>query len=254
MGGLKVLLSTLALLGVPAHPMAADLLGPPPPLANGRAVAELGTGWYLRGDLGWVRYSDPGNLPFGGGLPFDQVDLKKSWSGGVGVGYQFASWQRADVTGDWRSEARFIGVNSGSNYVNGYSIDRGSIDSGTLLLNGYVDLGNWYGITPYVGAGVGWARNRFADYSAEVTCLTLLCGPLGQQPATSLPSHTSTTLAWALMGGVAVDLAYGFKLDFGYRYVRIGEARTGLDAFGVGTKTRELDSQEVRLGVRYMID
>jgi len=101
-------------------------------------VSELGSGWYLRGDVGWVDFSDPGRMPLGAGLPFDRVGLRETWSVGGGVGYQINSWFRADVTADWRNDAKFFGVNSGSNYVNGYSIDNGKIESSTLLLNGYI--------------------------------------------------------------------------------------------------------------------
>src|SRR5215204_5009424 len=120
----------------------------------------------------------------------------------------------------------------GSNYVNGYSIDNGKIESSTLLLNGYIDFGRWYGFTPYVGAGVGVAQNHFHSYAGQVTCLTLACGPIGPQLPTPIPSHTTYNLAWAVMAGVAFDLGYGFKLDAGYRFVHVGDARAGVDAFG----------------------
>jgi opacity protein-like surface antigen len=57
-----------------------------------------------------------------------------------------------------------------------------------------------------------------------------------------------------LMAGAAIDITSGLKLDLGYRYVNLGEARTRLDQFGVGTKLKAIDSHEVRVGVRYMID
>jgi opacity protein-like surface antigen len=46
----------------------------------------------------------------------------------------------------------------------------------------------------------------------------------------------------------------GVLIDAGYRYVSLGEARTKLDSFGVGTRTKDLNAHEVRLGVRYVID
>ena len=207
MGRLKTLWSVGVWLGLAAPALAADYaLPPPPPPSAGPVASELGSGWYLRGDIGWVEYSDPGKMPLGPGLPFDRVKLDDTYSIGGGIGYQISNWLRADVTADWRNNAGFLGVNSGSNYVNGYSIDTGKIESSTLLLNGYVDLGNWYGFTPYVGAGVGVAYNRFHSYAGQVTCLMLLCGPLGPQPPTPIPSRTRYDLAWALMAGVAFDL------------------------------------------------
>jgi opacity protein-like surface antigen len=56
------------------------------------------------------------------------------------------------------------------------------------------------------------------------------------------------------MAGAAVDLGSGFKLDLGYRFVRIGDAKTELDTAGFGFKLKPLDAHEARIGVRYMID
>src|SRR5215207_7551774 len=74
--------------------------------------------------------------------------LRETWSVGGGIGYQINSWFRTDVTADWRNDAKFFGVNSGSNYVNGYSIDNGKIESSTLLLNGYIDFGAGTALRP----------------------------------------------------------------------------------------------------------
>jgi opacity protein-like surface antigen len=55
------------------------------------------------------------------------------------------------------------------------------------------------------------------------------------------------------MAGAAFDLG-GFKLDLGYRYIHLGEARTEFDSYGFGTKLKAVDAHEARLGFRYMID
>ena len=34
-----------------------------------------------------------------------------------------------------------------------------------VLANGYVDIGTWWGITPFIGAGVGTARVTIANYT-----------------------------------------------------------------------------------------
>jgi opacity protein-like surface antigen len=260
----KILLSAVAMFGISAQASAADLFPPPPPMpAGGAAVAELGTGWYLRGDIGYVDYSKPQDTPFGVAVPpLVHERLSNGWSAGAGIGYQLTSWLRADVTADVRNESKFYANSSRTNFIEGFSTDRAKFDSTTFLLNGYVDLGNWYGVTPYVGAGVGMAQNRLTSYTGQVTCIEASCGdptpgasyPLGPQGLTFIPSKTDRNLAWALMAGAAIDVGSGFKIDLGYRYLNFGDARTGLDAFGVGTKLKNLDSQEVRIGARYMID
>jgi opacity protein-like surface antigen len=266
MGRLK-LLTILGAVGMAAPAFAADLLGPAPHSyaapAPAIGVAELGSGWYLRGDIGYVDYEKPGEKPYGVPVvPFDTERLKSTYSGGLGFGYKFNSWLRADVTGDYRGDSRFDALSSRTRYTEGYSQDRGKLQSSTLLLNGYIDLGTWGGITPYVGAGIGVAQNRLHNYSGQVVCLTIACGdptvgasyPLGPQPKTFVPTGMRTNLAWALMAGASMELMPGVLLDAGYRYVNLGEARTKLDQYGVGTRTKDLRAHEIRLGVRYMID
>ena len=89
----------------------------------------------------------------------------------LGVGYQFNNWFRADVTGEYRGGSRlriavrdrrsdeYGGTNKQSLAADSYSANLSSIVG---LINGYADLGNWYGLTPYVGAGVGFARNTMS--------------------------------------------------------------------------------------------
>jgi opacity protein-like surface antigen len=261
-------LKLLAMLGVAlagAGPaIAADLFGPGPlpAAAPSIGIAELGGGWYLRGDLGYVDYTKPGARPYGAAVvPFDHERLKATFSGGAGVGYKFNNWLRADVTADYRAGADFDAMSSRTHYVEGFSRDTAKIQSTTLLVNGYVDLGTWYGITPYVGAGIGVAQNRFRTYSAQVTCLTVTCGDtsgatysIGPQPKTLVPGGSRTHVAWALMAGASMELMPGILVDAGYRFVNIGEARTKLDPFNVGTRTTDLKAHEIRVGLRYMID
>ena len=80
MGSLRILLSALALSGISAQAIAVDLLAPwPPPPAEGAAVSELGTGWYLRGDVGYVDYARPKEaLGYSEGLPFDSIKLENT--------------------------------------------------------------------------------------------------------------------------------------------------------------------------------
>ena len=267
MGSTKTFLSAGALImGLSVPAFAADMapLAPPPVLGAAPAVAaELGTGWYLRGDVGYGEFRNVNDTPFGAAVPpLDNEKIERTWSAGGGIGYQLTSWLRIDGTIDYRNTANFSATSSRTNYVEGFSTDRAKFESMTYLANGYIDLGHWWGITPYVGAGIGVAQSRLRDYNGQVTCLTITCGDtsgatyaIGPQPSLSpIPSRTTYNLAWALMAGAAIDITSGLKLDLGYRYVNLGEARTRLDQFGVGTKLKAIDSHEVRVGVRYMID
>jgi opacity protein-like surface antigen len=254
MSTLKALSCAAAIAtGLAAPACGADMLFPPPMAEGGRpGLVELGTGWYLRGDIGYVDYAKPKE---GRGSiindAFDQTTLKNTWSAGAGFGYKFLNVFRADVTVDHRFAAAFEGISA----LGGGDRRRdwGKLDSTTGLVNAYVDLGTWYGVTPYVGAGVGVAMNHLQDYRTRLTCVTPACGPLGDQSLAEVPAHRSYDLAWAVMGGVAVDLGVGFQVDVGYRYANLGEASLR-DSDATTTRSKDIEAHEVRLGLRYMID
>jgi opacity protein-like surface antigen len=236
---------------VAAPAQAADLLPPAPVLDYGEEVVEIGTGWYLRGDIGYVDYNRPKDLSFGlpGTRTLDGERLDKTWSVGGGIGYAFTNGFRADVTVDYRIGAEFSGTRPiGVDYSLGYVRDQTDFESTTALFNTYFDLGTWSGITPYVGAGIGVSGNRFTNISREAWTAGTPAGSAGLQP------HTAYSLAWALMGGVAVDVGSGFKVDLGYRFVHLGDARTRTDDFAYGIRTSRLHAHEFRIGARYMID
>lgn len=140
--------------------------------------AELGTGWYLRGDGG----VGTDNIP-----NFINKPNMSSWSIDLGAGYQVNNWFRVEAALDMRkvqNQAKSTSTINGApiycpnglnalfnanNQVVGYvwggsgtptcnQVSSASAQSAALLLNAYIDLGTWKGFTPYVGAGVGVAR------------------------------------------------------------------------------------------------
>src|SRR5215207_10799486 len=100
-------------------------------------------------------------------LPFEISKFGDTYSFGGGFGYQFTNWLRADVTADYRAPAKFSNWSSGSydrggaQGIRGFNVEKGEFEKTILLANAYLDLGNWYGITPYLGAGIGTAQRGF---------------------------------------------------------------------------------------------
>ncbi|MBS7545263.1 outer membrane protein [Ancylobacter oerskovii] len=135
---------------------------------------------------------------------------------GLGIGGRFSDWLRLDLTADYRIRADYA--------LGGVSGDYGVA---TLLANAYVDLGSWNALTPYIGAGIGLG---YADLDA--------------------PGYGSGWgLAWAAMGGVAIDLAPNWQLDLGYRYL----ALENID-LGGGLPDIDQAAHEIRIGLRVAID
>jgi opacity protein-like surface antigen len=185
---------------------AADYSTPPPILrAPPTPWVEVGSNWYLRGDFSY-RMFDVSRTDG----PADAAAF------GLGVGYQFSSWLRGDVTLDYQFGSNFA---ANDNPI----VAGGKLWTSTALANGYVDLGTWFGVTPYVGAGVGTSFN-------------------------DLNSVSRWNFAWALMAGAAYHLSPNLSVDFGYRYADLGTA-TAFDLSQV-----EVTAHEFRIGLRYKLD
>ena len=82
----------------------------PPPIEEYAPAS----GWYLRGDIGMTNqqfkslhqrlYDVPGTTVEAVGMGWDSSTFF-----GLGVGYKFNDWFRADVTGEYRGKANFHG-------------------------------------------------------------------------------------------------------------------------------------------------
>ncbi len=247
-----------ALLGallalVPAGAMAADYYYPPieyPPVP-----VEIASNWYLRGDIGWKKYTAPSaifNAPaFGYTVP-GTGDLLNETLGGTGIigfgfGYRFSPGFRADLTLDYEWAAPFRGelecVTCGTPPTL-YSIETANITALTLLANAYWDIGKFGNVTPYFGAGLGVAK--LTTSSVAFTNPDLTTG--------TWTGASTWNFAWALMAGVSYDLSPTTALDFNYRYAHLGNAQSGPTSLGgAPIQYNNINAHEFRVGVRYNI-
>jgi opacity protein-like surface antigen len=259
---------------------AADLLPPPPALEPPPPPPMEFNGWYLRGDVGIGMNAatpslavSPNPLPgaYSAAATNDFYNPTISASGifDFGVGYQFNSWFRADVTEEYRGGASFQTLevlnDVGPPVVQYADFYRANLSSYVTMVNGYADLGTWSGITPYVGAGVGFAYNRlsgFTDTGYAYNSVTI-------NPATPVGGYADDAgkwnFAWSLMAGLSFDVTQNLKLDLGYRYLDYGKFTSGkvnclADAtpgfttgcYSVYSKN-DLASNDFRIGLRWMI-
>lgn len=232
---------------------AADLRMPPP---MPQPMIQEFSGWYLRGDIGMsnqkvdslfnVLYNAPGITVQNTGLGFDSA-----MTFGLGAGYQFNNWFRVDVTGEYRGGASFQGLDIVSfNGVPSGTNDYRAIKSEWLFLaNAYADLGTWWCITPFIGAGIGATQTTISSFS-----------DFGQ-PVLSVATAEDTSkwsMAWAVYAGLGYQVSKNVTVEFAYRYLDLGDAKSGdLVAFD-GTNTvnnpmefRGLTSHDFKLGVRF---
>ena len=261
-------LAGVASFAVTLPVLAADLPLPPPPPIYEQQSAPVGGGWYLRGDVGagieqltspQAHFQDPagyyaGTGGYPGGFAFGDRSIDAQAILGLGAGYQINNYFRADVTGEYRTDAKLRSIETYTAFCgigtcyDGYN---SSAHSAVFLVNGYVDVGTWYGVTPYVGAGIGTAINTFAtltDNSYSTSGFGSSSGP-----------HTSVGLAYAVMAGFSYALTPNLKLDLGYRYLDMGTIRSnavncnGGIAAGCAYEVQKfrLTSNDIRLGLRY---
>ena len=241
-----------------APPGAVPCYVPPPPI-------EEFSGWYLRGDIGFSN-QQLGSLFNEQDNAFTSLtNVNKGFDSaplfGIGIGYYFNDWLRFDVTGEYRGKANFHGLDVGGLPGGGYGVDRYSASKSelTFLLNGYVDLGTWYSITPFVGAGLGFTRNTISDFGDFSTCTNSnSCSASGGSDA-SAGNASKWNFAWALHAGLAYKVSKNFTVELAYRYIDLGNAVTGSAVTFDGTvfpnfEFRHLTSHDVKLGLRFNLE
>lgn len=252
MGSLKttMMAASAALLASAGAAAAADMMMAPPVIEAPEvapAPVEIGSGWYLRGDVGWDR--EKPSMAYGADhdIEFAHTKASDSFLAGTGFGFKFNKFVRADVTVDWRRKDFEGTACFGGCGTLQYTSEKAEGDIWTGLVNLYFDLGHWHGVTPYVGGGLGVA---YVDMGLHETWYPAGFAP----PYTAIPGAASWNFAAALMAGLAFEVTDGVKLDVGYRYLWLDKARSDFDPFGNWIEYRDLAAQEIRVGFRYMID
>src|ERR1700752_2130733 len=147
---------------------APDMAIAPPPYAP--PVVEDFGGWYLRGDIGFSnqRVSRLNNaLDVNATTSVQNLNFSSAGIFGLGAGYRFNNWFRMDITGEYRGNSTFFGTDA-ITFPGGFGTDtyHATKSEWVVLGNAYVDLGTWWCIPPFIGAGVGGARvsiNGFTD-------------------------------------------------------------------------------------------
>ncbi|MBN9045702.1 MAG: porin family protein [Rhizobiales bacterium] len=184
-------------------------------------------GWYLRGDLG-ASWSRVRRVDFADTDSYSGGGYRGSFQFGGGAGYQVTDYFRTDLTMDYLTRGKFDGDGI---------VGDAKYSALSILANAYVDLGNFKGFTPYVGAGLG---GTYVDWSDVST------------PAGDRDGAANWRFTYALMAGVSVDLTQSLKLDAGYRYRHVNGGRMFEgDGYSGDGRDRGLNIHDLRIGLRY---
>jgi opacity protein-like surface antigen len=230
----------------------------PPPMYHPLPVST--SGWYLRGYIGISSQKvDTLDAPVAAGFSVttNYLDFDSSPFFGLGAGYRFNDWLRFDMTGEYRSKTNFKGLQTAFG-PGGFALPDHYVATKSewlFLANAYVDLGTWWCITPFIGAGIGTSYNTISNFtdlgvSSDATN-PILSTVFGD-------TASKWNFAWALYAGLAYQVTPNFTVDISYRYLNLGDAVTGpthaFDDPGTALSPftfHNITSQDIMLGVRW---
>lgn len=283
----RILLATSALAILPwTQTLAADY---DPPIyvddAPEYVPVEIGSGWYLRGDIGYAHDE-----------PFEHVQTPPGFSsdsslftGSVGMGYHFNEYLRGELN---------VGILPTDDFSNGYTStcagnetttvsdnltgiilaqssgpgtrvcpgsDNGENKAYTLMANGYVDLGTFSGFTPFIGGGVGVAYSKYRSALSERDCSDSTSTSSGGGTTTTVDfdcyddsfydgavtSEGQYNFAYSVGAGVNYQVTQNLSLDVGYEYFAVPNAEYVTYDSGAFTVHEGTDYHQVKVGLRY---
>ena len=123
------------------------------------------------------------------------------------------------------------------------------------MANAYLDLGTWWCLTPYIGAGLGSAYNRITSVQDNGI----------NSDGTAGFGLTSTdsanwNFAWNAQAGLTYNVNNNFKVDFSARYLHLGSPETAVVACqntgscpGAFYNLNNTNSWDFRIGLRWML-
>jgi opacity protein-like surface antigen len=219
------------MLALTAVAQAADM--PQLPLPAMKApVQEFFSPWYVRLDGGYRINEIKGGTQFGGSFRDSRLGNAPTIGGGVGLKW---NWFRTDVTIDYGSQPKFEGF-----FVTGTPSVIAKLNNTTVLWNAYADLGTWWGMTPYLGLGVGSSYLKPVGFQTNPATLA------------AVQNQGKWNFSWAGTAGIGYAISPGLLVDANYRYLDIGSTSTNIPALGK-IEYGDWTGHEFRLGLRYLI-
>jgi OOP family OmpA-OmpF porin len=170
---------------------------------------------------------------------------------GAGIGYRFAPMFRADLTLDYMPSFKVRGTSIGGPFPGTtYSADLSSLVG---MANGYLDFNGFapqlFGpFQPYLDGGIGFAHNDLQSSTGRIA---------GVVPFTQTGA-SRTNFAWGVGAGLAYAFTRNWALDVAYKYLDLGDLRSGASASALGVtapttaiKSDNFTVHTVTIGFRY---
>ncbi|EEW1616111.1 TPA: outer membrane beta-barrel protein [Escherichia coli] len=205
----------------------------------GTSVVSLSDQRFIDGEGEWAdRYK--------GGDDHDTV-----FSGGVAAGYDFYPQFSIPV----RTELEFYARGNADTKYNLYKDDwsrgdlKNEVSVNTLMLNAYYDFRNDSAFTPWVSAGIGYARIH--QKTTGISTWDYGYGYSGRESLSR--SGSADNFAWSLGAGIRYDVTPDIALDLSYRYLDAGDSSVSYkDEWGDKYKSEvDVKSHDIMLGVTY---
>ena len=194
-----------------------------------------------------------------GATSFDDGDTLSFQNEDLGTGTAFGFSAGKYLTDNFRLELEAI-------KRTGYEYDvrdegdssktvEAKIETHALFINGFYDFQPFSisntPITPYLGGGVGFSRNKMG---------TTVQNENGLPDGTTGDGNTINQFTYKLSAGTLVSLTEQLSLDVNYQYVNLGAFESGTDKYENGVYTNSLirvfnggdiKTQELMIGLQY---
>lgn len=140
-----------------------------------------------------------------------------AWMAAVALGYRY-TYFRTEFEYTWREETEEVSGDIDAQHES-------TFQTTSYMLNLYADLTPYSMFTPYVMAGIGITNIKYEFRG------------FGRQPKT----YEEDNFTWALGGGISAKVTNRINVDFGYRFLNMGEIEKA-----------SIRAHEIYAGVRYV--
>ena len=253
----KIFAAAAAMFVSTAGAFAADLYGGSMKDGDGYAppAASRPALFYARGDF-TASFNDFGDITEQPNYRLSETGIGNNRAWGAGLGYYFSPSVRGDLTLDWSNTATAHGLVAPATGATVQGERQFGVKHTVGLANLYYDFDTRTRFTPYLGVGVGFARNTTTAGTVAVAgCAAATC-------SVTMDGTTKTNAAGAFMAGFSAKLADRWSLDAGYRFLYLGDTRTsdliitrtppvvGAPNSSPATQVNDLYAHQVRVGLR----